>query len=170
MKTHFSAFIFSIVFVLTGCRERHDSLPPVILLEQQVYETVAGETVTVTPEYENCGEGTAWLWTCDGETLSVEPSLTFTSDEAGEYYIMLTVSNSVGEDKAELFLIAVRPDYQGLGVNALFFADLIPVYNRLGFTRAETGPQLESNVKELSQWKPLNPTLGKRRRCYGKAL
>ena len=102
MKKHFSAFIFSIVFVLTGCRERHDSLPPVILLEQQVYETVAGETVTVTPEYENCGEGTAWLWTCDGETLSVEPSLTFTSDEAGEYYIMLTVSNSVGEDKAEL--------------------------------------------------------------------
>ena len=74
------------------------------------------------------------------------------------------------ESKAELFLIAVRPDYQGLGVNALFFADLIPVYNRLGFTCAETGPQLESNVKELSQWKPLNPTLGKRRRCYGKAL
>ena len=74
------------------------------------------------------------------------------------------------EDKAELFLIAVRPDYQGLGVNALFFADLIPIYNRYGFTRAETGPQLEDNVKELSQWKPLNPTLGKRRRCYGKSL
>ncbi len=74
------------------------------------------------------------------------------------------------ESKAELFLIAVRPDYQGLGVNALFFADLIPVYNRLGFTHAETGPQLEHNVKELSQWKPLNPTLGKRRRCYQKDL
>ena len=74
------------------------------------------------------------------------------------------------EDKAELFLIAVRPDYQGLGVNALFFADLIPIYNRYGFTRAETGPQLEDNIKELSQWKPLNPTLGKRRRCYGKSL
>ena len=74
------------------------------------------------------------------------------------------------EGKAELFLIAVRPDYQGLGVNALFFADLIPIYNRYGFTHAETGPQLEDNVKELSQWKPLNPTLGKRRRCYGKSL
>ena len=74
------------------------------------------------------------------------------------------------EGKAELFLIAVRPDYQGLGVNALFFADLIPIYNRYGFTRAETGPQLEDNIKELSQWKPLNPTLGKRRRCYGKSL
>ena len=102
MRKYFSAFIFLIVIGVTGCRDERESLPPVILLEQQLYETVVGETVTVTPEYENCGEGTAWLWTCDGETLSVEESLTFTSDEAGEYYIMLTVSNSAGEDKAEL--------------------------------------------------------------------
>ncbi len=74
------------------------------------------------------------------------------------------------EDKAELLLIAVRPDYQGLGVNALFFDDLIPVYNKYHFKWAETGPQLEDNVKELSQWKPLNPVLTKRRRCYKKAL
>ena len=37
------------------------------------------------------------------------------------------------EEKAELLLIAVRPDYQGLGVNALFFDDLIPVYNERHF-------------------------------------
>ena len=102
MRKYFSAFIFLIVIGVTGCRDERESLPPVILLEQQLYETVVGETVTVTPEYENCGEGTVWLWTCDGKTLSVEESLTFTSDEAGEYYIMLTVSNSAGEDKAEL--------------------------------------------------------------------
>ena len=74
------------------------------------------------------------------------------------------------ETKAELFLVAVRPDYQGLGVNALFFADLIPIYNKFGFVCAETGPQLEDNVKELSQWKPLNPTFTKRRRCYKKGI
>lgn len=74
------------------------------------------------------------------------------------------------EDKAEMLLIAVHPDYQGLGVNALFFDNLIPVYNELGFTWAETGPQLESNVRELSQWKPLNPIFTKRRRCYTKEL
>ena len=51
------------------------------------------------------------------------------------------------EEKAELLLIAVRPDYQGLGVNALFFDDLIPVYNERHFKWAETGPQLEDNVK-----------------------
>ncbi len=70
------------------------------------------------------------------------------------------------EDSAEMLLIAVRPDYQGMGVNALFFDDLIPIYNEYGFKWAETGPQLEDNVRELSQWKPLDPTFVKRRRCY----
>ena len=74
------------------------------------------------------------------------------------------------EDKAEMLLVAVHPDHQGLGVNALFFENLIPVYNRLGIRWAETGPQLESNVRELSQWKPLSPRFVKRRRCYTKDL
>ncbi len=74
------------------------------------------------------------------------------------------------EEKAELLLIAIRPDYQGLGVNALFFNDLIPIYNKYKFKYAETGPQLEDNIKELSQWKALNPTYTKRRRCYKKKI
>lgn len=74
------------------------------------------------------------------------------------------------EDKAELLLMAVHPDYQGLGVNALSFEYLIPLYNKLGYTWAETGPQLETNIRELSQWKSLHPGIGKRRRCYAKDL
>lgn len=72
------------------------------------------------------------------------------------------------EDTANMMLIAVRPDMQGLGVNALIFDDLIPIYNKKGYRYAETGPQLEDNVKELSQWKPMNPEVIKRRRCFGK--
>ena len=74
------------------------------------------------------------------------------------------------EDNAEMLLIAVRPDLQGYGVNALFFEDLIPLYNKYGFRWAETGPQLEDNVRELSQWKPLHPEIIKRRRCYIKFI
>ena len=74
------------------------------------------------------------------------------------------------EESAEMLLVAVRPDYQGLGVNALFFDDLIPIYNQYGFRWAETGPQLEDNVRELSQWKPLNPEFVKRRRCFIKEI
>ena len=74
------------------------------------------------------------------------------------------------EGCAEMLLVAVRPDYQGLGVNALFFDDLIPVFNKYGFRWAETGPQLEDNIRELTQWKPLKPEFVKRRRCYVKSL
>lgn len=86
------------------------------------------------------------------------------------WYHLLRSLRWKNEGKADLYLVAVRPDYQGLGVNALFFAHLVPIYNKLGFRYAETGPQLEDNVKELSQWAPLHPTLGKRRRCYKKML
>ena len=86
------------------------------------------------------------------------------------WYHLLKALKWKPEEKVEMLLIAVRPDYQGLGVNALFFNDLIPIYNCCHFRYAETGPQLEDNVKELSQWKPLNPTYTKRRRCYKKKL
>jgi hypothetical protein len=74
------------------------------------------------------------------------------------------------EDMAQLLLIAVRPDMQGLGLTALVFNDLIPVYNRKGYKWAETAPQLETNIKELSQWKPMNPEYIKRRRCWKKKI
>ncbi|MBQ2208388.1 MAG: N-acetyltransferase [Prevotella sp.] len=82
------------------------------------------------------------------------------------WYYLLKALRWHREDNAEMLLIAVRPDYQGLGVNAMFFDDLIPIYNKYGFRWAETGPQLENNVRELSQWKPLKPEYVKRRRCY----
>lgn len=87
----------------------------------------------------------------------------------GWYHLLKTLKWKP-EEKVEMLLIAVHPDYQGLGVNALFFNDLIPIYNKCHFHYAETGPQLETNMKELSQWKPLNPTYTKRRRCYKKKL
>lgn len=70
------------------------------------------------------------------------------------------------EDGVELLLIAIRPDYQSKGVNALIFNDLIPVYQEMGFKWAETNPQLEDNFQSQAQWEYLNPIVHKRRRCY----
>ena len=70
------------------------------------------------------------------------------------------------EDGVELLLIAIRPDYQSKGVNALIFNDLIPVYKAMGFKWAETNPQLEDNFQSQAQWEYLNPIVHKRRRCY----
>lgn len=73
-------------------------------------------------------------------------------------------------DTALLMLIGVLPELQGMGINALVFDQLIPVYNKYGIKHCETGPQLEDNVKELSQWKVLKPQTLKRRRCWEKGL
>ncbi|MBQ4388047.1 MAG: N-acetyltransferase [Prevotella sp.] len=86
------------------------------------------------------------------------------------WYHLLKALKWRHEDTVEMLLVGVRPDCQGLGVNALFFDDLIPIYNKYGFKWAETGPQLEDNVRELSQWKPLKPEYVKRRRCYKKLI
>lgn len=74
------------------------------------------------------------------------------------------------EEEVELLLIAVHPEWQALGINALLFADLIPIFNELGFRWAETGPMLEDNMKVLTQWKVFNHTIYKRRRCFSKEI
>lgn len=74
------------------------------------------------------------------------------------------------QDKAQLMIIAVKPEMQGMGVNAAMFAHLIPIYNRRGIKWCETNPQLDTNIRELSQWKPLNPKTVKRRRCWRKEI
>lgn len=74
------------------------------------------------------------------------------------------------EETLTLMLIAVKTEFQGYGVNALFFDDMIPLLNKKGYKWAETGPMLETNLRVQSQWKPLNPENIKRRRCYSKKL
>lgn len=66
----------------------------------------------------------------------------------------------------DLLLVAVRPDYQGKGVNALLFTDLIPVYKKLGFEYAESNPELELNDKVQNQWQYFDHKQHKRRRCF----
>ncbi len=73
-------------------------------------------------------------------------------------------------DRVDLLLVAVRPEYQAKGVSALLFVDLIPQYIRKGFKWAESNPELEGNSKVQNQWEAFNPTLHKRRRSYVKHL
>jgi GNAT superfamily N-acetyltransferase len=70
----------------------------------------------------------------------------------------------------DLLLVAVRPDYQSKGVNALLFTDLIPVYQEMGFEYAESNPELEDNGRVQNQWQYFKTEQHKRRRCYTKDL
>ena len=70
----------------------------------------------------------------------------------------------------DLLLVAVKPEYQGKGVNALIIADLIPTYKRLGYRYAESNPELETNAKVQSQWDYFDHVQHKRRRCWVKEI
>lgn len=86
------------------------------------------------------------------------------------WYHLLKSLKFKHEDGVELLLIAARPDYQGRGVTALLFDDLIPFFAGKGFKWAETNVILETNAKNLTQWTYLDPQLVKRRRCWTKTL
>lgn len=73
-------------------------------------------------------------------------------------------------DIIDLLLVAVLPEYQNKGVNAMLFADLIPICQQMGFKFGETHPQLETNEKSQGQWAYLDAEVHKHRRCYQKSL
>lgn len=70
----------------------------------------------------------------------------------------------------DLLLVAVRPDYQSKGVNALLFTDLIPIYQEMGFEYAESNPELEDNGRVQNQWQYFKTEQHKRRRCFKQSL
>ena len=83
-------------------------------------------------------------------------------------FIHLLKALKCHNDVVEMLLVAVRPDYQSKGVNALLFADLIPVFNNNGYTYAESNPELEDNNKVQAQWQYFDREQHRRRRAYCK--
>lgn len=73
-------------------------------------------------------------------------------------------------DRVDLLLVAVKPEYQSKGVNALLFQDLIPHYIRKGFRLAESNPEMETNDKVQNQWGYFETRQHRRRRSYAKDL
>ncbi len=70
----------------------------------------------------------------------------------------------------DMYLIAVKPEYQGRGVNALIINAGVKMAIRNGVRFAETGPELEDNENVQSQWKSFQARQHKRRRCFVRDL
>ena len=73
-------------------------------------------------------------------------------------------------DTLDLMLVGLLPEYQGKGINAVLFYDLLPIYISEGYKYVETNPELEVNSKVQSQWIYFERRQHKRRRCYKKKL
>jgi ribosomal protein S18 acetylase RimI-like enzyme len=73
-------------------------------------------------------------------------------------------------DRADLYLVAVRSDYQGKGVNAVLMDMMTRVFIERGIHLVESNPELETNADVQGQWKYYEKRQHKRRHCYIKHL
>lgn len=73
-------------------------------------------------------------------------------------------------DRVDLLLVAVKPEFQSKGVNALLFQDLIPHYIEKGFKWAESNPEMAANNKVQSQWELFTRRQHRRRAAFSKPL
>jgi GNAT superfamily N-acetyltransferase len=88
----------------------------------------------------------------------------------GWFYLLKALFMKHRAKMLDLLLVAVKPEYQNKGVNALLFSDLIPVYKELGFEYAESNPELELNGKVQAQWEYFKTEQHKRRRAFVKEI
>ncbi len=88
----------------------------------------------------------------------------------GWYHLLKALYFKRRSHVLDLLLVAVKPEYQNKGVNALLFSDLIPVYRQLGFEYAESNVELEQNGKVQAQWEYFKTEQHKRRRAFVKEI
>ena len=85
----------------------------------------------------------------------------------GAFYLFRALLNPT---MIELYLVAVRPDYQGRGVNSLLVSEMFLSCRRLGIGLAQASAQLEDNRLVRAFWRYFDFRQHKRRRIYLKAI
>lgn len=78
----------------------------------------------------------------------------------------LRILRALGAKKLEvcdLMLIAVHPDYQNKGINAMIFSYIITSLMNAGIKFVESNPELESNTKMRGNWENFNTEQHKKR-------
>lgn len=74
------------------------------------------------------------------------------------------------DDALELMFLAVKPEYQGKGLNAVIFDHIFPTVEKLGIKYAETNPELETNQKMQSHWQYFEGARQHKSRCTFKTV
>ncbi|MGM9851534.1 MAG: N-acetyltransferase [Muribaculaceae bacterium] len=86
----------------------------------------------------------------------------------GWYHLLRAIRGH--SDVVDLLLVAVKPEYQNKGVNALLFSDLLPGYIENGYKFAESNVELEGNENVQKQWEYFERRQHRRRRAFKKQL
>ena len=70
----------------------------------------------------------------------------------------------------DFLIVAIAPEFQGKGINAIIINEILPNYIKMGFKDVESNPELESNEKVQAQWDIFEREQHKRRRAYKKNI
>ena len=70
----------------------------------------------------------------------------------------------------DLGLVAIRPEYQNAGINAIVIDALIDMLESGKIKKCETNLNLETNTAVIAQWKYFNARQHKKRRAYSKKI
>lgn len=73
-------------------------------------------------------------------------------------------------DVLDMFFVAVKPEYQKMGIPGIIMNHMIKVCIENGVKYCETGPELELNGDVQSMWKSFDTRQHKRRRCWTKEI
>lgn len=73
-------------------------------------------------------------------------------------------------DSGNLYLIGIDPKYQGKGITAIIFQNVMLNFNKRKIKYVETNPELEDNTAVRALWNDYDATLVKRWRSYKKML
>lgn len=85
----------------------------------------------------------------------------------GWYHIQRAMKKN---DRADLYLIGVRPEYRNKGVPALIMHKIFDTFIKYGIKYAETNPEQEANFNVQNLWKDYEVRQHKRREAFVKAL
>ena len=86
----------------------------------------------------------------------------------GWWHLLKVLSGK--SDTVDLLLVAIKPEYQSKGVNALLFADLLPRYIANGYRWAESNLELEDNASVQLQWQYFERRQHRRRRSWRRPI
>ena len=97
------------VVILTSCNRDDEYFAPKIILDNEsgIYTVKYGREIVIRPTYEHAEKAT-YCWTMEGEVLGISPSLSFSQQEVGEYFITLKVTTEYGSDEEEIRIDVVE--------------------------------------------------------------
>lgn len=84
--------------------------------------------------------------------------------------LLKVMSMAKNPETIDLGLVAVRPEYQNAGLNAVILNSLLDILEEGRVKRCETNLNLETNTPVIAQWKYFNSRQHKRRRSYVKNI